>query len=478
VREVADCTTTFALTAEWSSALPVHRVASVDSVVFSTSRPTTTPVTTSRSSVYDVSVDGVHEFFADGVLVHNCSGLTWAAYRSINMEIGRDTYAQARSGQQISPSQLQPGDLIQPNTDHVVMYAGPGMIIQAPTSGQLVTMCPIYFDITSAICYHYPPAQLGPNAYFNPLPQAGLPGVQPGTVAQGPGGTTVQVGPTEEIARNLFSYVFEPGRFSSDVSMLYGSQPGEQEKAFINDEPLIQMVAAMAKAGLRNFASAPNGDFVAYYPDYWGLDGKQAVLSLEDVELKNVQIDLNDDAMATHVYVAGSMDPRGSSFGAMGWLASKGVATVENNWLFQRLTLAAPKVPGEPMLTGMQIMRKFGMRPLVTELAQIQSGPMEFLQAMHIFMTKWAEQYATQVEMTFMPELFPGMRVRMEGFKLQAYVTEVVHSGDFENGFTTKATIMAPSDPTLGRAVTNLATTAEDFMSSAINIIGGTKKAY
>lgn len=427
--------------------------------------------------VYDLMIEGVHEFFANNVLAHNCSGLTWAAYRSIGMEIGRDTYAQARSGQRIAASQLQPGDLIQPNSDHVVMYAGPGMIIQAPTEGQFVLMCPIYFDMSSAICYHYPPAEFGANPSFNPLPQAGLPGVQPGTVAQGPGGTTVQVGPGEDVARNLFSYLFEPGRFSSSISMLYGSQPGEQEKAFINDEPLIQMVTAMAKAGLRNFASAPNGDFIAYYPDYFGLDGKRAVLTLEDIELKNVQIDLNDDAMATHVYVAGSSNPRGGSFGVQGWLKSKGVATVENNWLFQRLTMAAPKVPGETVLTGMQVMQKFGMRPLVTELAQIQSGPMEFLQAMHIFMTKWAEQYATQVEMTFMPELYPGMRVKLEDHSLQVYVTEVIHSGDWENGFTTKATIMAPSDPTLGQAVNNIATTAADFLSSAIDIIGGTKRA-
>ena len=33
------------------------------------------------------------------------------------------------------------------------------------------------------------------------------------------------------------------------------------------------------------------------------------MLTLEDIELKNVQIDLNDDAMATHVYVAGSSNP-------------------------------------------------------------------------------------------------------------------------------------------------------------------------
>ena len=75
-----------------------------------------------------------------------------------------------------------------------------------------------------------------------------------------------------------------------------------------------------------------------------------------------------------------------------------------------------------------------------------------------------------------MPELYPGMRVKLEGHSLQVYVTEVIHSGDWENGFTTRSHHHAPSDPTLGRAVNNIATTAADF-SSAIDIISGTSSA-
>jgi cell wall-associated NlpC family hydrolase len=398
---------------------------------------------------------------ATGPATFDCSGLTQAAYASIGIAIGRNTTAQKGTGVQVSPSQAVPGDLIFPaEYDHVVMYLGGNMIIEAPTEGQNVSTRAIYFNPATAIWRHYPPAVYGgsPVAPFNPNPTT--PGSAPGTIAQGAAGGTVATGSNEPIARNLFTYQFAAGQFASAVSSLFGGQPGTEEKAFINDEPLIQTVQAMAAAGLRNFQSAPDGSITFYYPDYFGLDGKNAILNLEDIECKNVQIDLNDDALATHVYVAGSPNPRGASMGVLGWLMSKGVATVENEWLFRRMQLAAPVVKGQDLITnGTEFMRKFGVRPLTRDMSAIQSGPMEFLMALQLFMTKWAEQYATTIELTFMPELFPGMRLNLVGHGLQVYVTEVTHSGDFESGFTTSAVIMAPSNTLiskLGQTVANM----------------------
>jgi cell wall-associated NlpC family hydrolase len=392
-----------------------------------------------------------------GPATFDCSGLTQAAYASIGVAIGRNTTQQKGTGVQVTPQTAVPGDLIFPvEYDHVVMYLGGNTIIEAPTEGQNVSTRAIYFNPAAAMWRHYPPAEYGgsPVAPFNPNPTT--PGSAPGTIAQGAAGGTVATQSNEPIARNLFTYQFAAGQFASAVSSYFGDQPGTEEKAFINDEPLIQTVQSMCAAGLRNFSSAPNGDFVAYYPDYFGLDGKNAVLNLEDIECKNVQIDLNDDALATHVYVAGSPNPRGASMGVLGWLMSKGVATVENEWLFRRMQLAAPMVPGQTITSGQEMMRKFGVRPLTRDMSAIQSGPMEFLMALQLFMTKWAEQYATTIDLTFMPELFPGMRLNLVGHNLQVYVTEVTHAGDFESGFTTSAVIMAPSNTTLSKIVSQL----------------------
>ena len=101
-------------------------------------------------------------------------------------------------------------------------------------------------------------------------------------------------------------------------------------------------------------------------------------------------------------------------------------------------------------------MERFGARPLVQSMTSIQQGPMEFLAAARLFMLKWAEQYSTQIETTFMPGVFPGMRLNLVGHNLQVYVAEVTHSGDFESGFTTSMTIMAPSNPALLKLQTSV----------------------
>lgn len=404
---------------------------------------------------------------AKGPTSFDCSGLMQYSYRSIGLEIGEDTGQQSGNCEHIPASNLQPGDMIQPDPGHTTMYVKPGWVVHAPKPGDVVQLAPIWFDLNSATCLRVPGAEFGGviPASYDIEKAISNSNARSGTVTTGIGGSA-SVGHTEPIARNLFTYQFAAGQFANGISEMFGGYAGQEEKAFINDEPLIQTVISFAQAGLRNFQSAPNGDFVAYYPDYFGLDGKDAVFTLEDIEMKNVQIDLNDDAMATHVYVSGAPLPNGGGAGGVpGWLASRGVATVENEWLFRRMAAAAPHVPGELLRSGKDIMYRFGARPLTRSMSSVMQGPMELLLSIQLFMTKWAEQYSTVIETTFMPEIFPGMRVHLAQHHLQVYVSEVTHSGDFENGFTTSMTIMAPSNP----VIRNLATDIFNANSSEIN---------
>jgi cell wall-associated NlpC family hydrolase len=413
----------------------------------------------------------------------DCSGLMYYSYRSIGIEIGRDTGSERATMDHIPMSALVPGDLIQPaGEEHVVMFTGAGTVVEAPQPGQNVQERPMGPAEAAGQALHARGCSYGgqPFAAFDPN-LASQPGAAPGTVAGGPNGSTTQTGSNEPIARNLFSYQFAPtGKFTSYVSLLFGngsvSDTGEvgspPEAAFMNDEPLMHTIVSFCKASLRNFQSAPNGDFVAYYPDYWGLDGKRAVVDLEDIEMKNVQIDFNDDALATHVYVAGSASPVGQSLGVFGWLTTKGIATVENEWLFRIMTMASPNVPGSEVTSGKELMKRFGVRPCSQEMSNLAAGPMEFLVAVSLFMEKWAQQYSTTIDITFMPELFPGMRINLVGHNLQVYVTEVVHSGDWENGFTTQATIMAPANTALASVVTNMFSPTGQQSTNLLDMLG------
>lgn len=369
----------------------------------------------------------------------DCSALCWFAYKAIGMDIGRDTLTQAARGQRIQMSQIQPGDLIQPFPTHTFMWLGNGMVVETRTDSEPVTVRPIQYNLADCAIYHFPPASYRGNPMFNP-PELSGPGSAPST------GSTAG-GHTEPLLRNLFSYIFTPGQFQSQVSSMF-----KGDKAYINDEPLIQMVQMAARAGLRHFQSAPNGDFVAFYPDWFGLDGGQAVIHLEDIEMKDVKIDMCDDSLTTHVYVSGDFTGEGLSQGAQAWIQTSGVATVESEWLFQRMLQVAP---GLSSLDSTEILRRFGVRPYHEEYTSVHSPKMEFLLAVQTFMRKWADQYRTHVEFTFMPELFPGMRVNLAGHNLQVYVSEVTHNWDYENGFSTSAVIQAPSSPNGVATMTN-----------------------
>lgn len=68
----------------------------------------------------------------------DCSGLTFAAYRSVGIRLGRTTYEQVTNGVPVSKTQLMPGDLVFPHPGHVQLYLGNGQVIHAPTFGDHV----------------------------------------------------------------------------------------------------------------------------------------------------------------------------------------------------------------------------------------------------------------------------------------------------------------------------------------------------
>ena len=400
---------------------------------------------------YDISVEGDHNFIADGIVVHN-SGLMNYCFRSIGLNIGGWTGQQVANGTPVSPANVQRGDLMffglpsSPEGGHVVMWLGDGTVIHAPNPGDVVKLSSAASynpSLATAIRRYAENGGPDPTAPRTDPLLAG-PGISPntGSTSGAAGGTVVKH--DEQIARNLFSYTFTPAQYISDVAMMWGQFGGHKD--FIDSQPLIQMIQAVCGASLRNFQSAPNGDFIAYYPDYFGLEGKQAVMRLEDIELKDVHINFSDDQLTTHVYIAGDFTSMGNDMGVLGWLSTAGVASVEDEWLFARLSKIGLGDLGSS-LSGAALMARYGVRPYQATITVAGKPELELLLAAQIFMEKWAAQYETRVAFTFMPELLPGMRVVIGDHNLQVYVREVHHMCSYEHGFSTEAIITAPSNP-------------------------------
>jgi peptidoglycan DL-endopeptidase CwlO len=100
-----------------------------------------------RTQIGKPYVAGMH-----GPDSYDCSGLTSAAYRKVGHVMIQYSQAQFAAGRKIAVSALQPGDLVFFAFDptdwstihHVAIYAGDGMMVEAPHTGAFVRVSDIW----------------------------------------------------------------------------------------------------------------------------------------------------------------------------------------------------------------------------------------------------------------------------------------------------------------------------------------------
>ena len=81
-----------------------------------------------------------YQWASAGPNSYDCSGLTYAAWKSVGVSLPRTSRSQYGAGSPVSRSNLQPGDLVffYSPISHVSLYAGNGQIIDAPRPGKVV----------------------------------------------------------------------------------------------------------------------------------------------------------------------------------------------------------------------------------------------------------------------------------------------------------------------------------------------------
>ncbi|MGW7540011.1 C40 family peptidase [Streptomyces sp. NPDC054770] len=78
----------------------------------------------------------------------DCSSLMQASYKAGGISISRTTYTQVKEGEAVSVDALKPGDLLFTRgtaevPEHVGMFIGQGLVLQAPHSGDVVKISPL-----------------------------------------------------------------------------------------------------------------------------------------------------------------------------------------------------------------------------------------------------------------------------------------------------------------------------------------------
>ncbi len=84
-------------------------------------------------------------FAAAGPNAYDCSGLTMAAWGHAGVSLPHFAASQYNYGTHVARSQLEPGDLVffYNPIGHVAIYIGNGMIVHAPTEGDVVKVVPL-----------------------------------------------------------------------------------------------------------------------------------------------------------------------------------------------------------------------------------------------------------------------------------------------------------------------------------------------
>lgn len=222
-------------------------------------------------------------------------------------------------------------------------------------------------------------------------------------------------------------------------------------RSLMNDVPLLPTIQQVVNASMRSFCSAPNGDFIAWFPDYFNIYNTLGVIQIQDIELQDFTIQWSDLSMVTHQFAAGTYSPISSGTSSIGGLISTaneittgGVATIDFPALLENLLSLNPN---DPTFSSTGIYNRFGARPNYQELGVIMGPMAEFWYAVYLFQMNWASQFGANVPLVFMPELYPGMIMQIASKNFQVYVSSVTHTWNLAEGggFTTSAVVTAPS---------------------------------
>jgi cell wall-associated NlpC family hydrolase len=239
--------------------------------------------------------------------------------------------------------------------------------------------------------------------------------------------------------------------FDSDAAVVAEAFTGV--RALLPDTPLLPYVGNLVTSTLRSYSSAPNGDFIAWFPDYYGLWGTAAIMQIEPVELQDFTVFWDDTYLVTHQYTAAppaiGVDLATATMENVGpviAVTTTGIATIDIPGIMYALFGLEPTQAAAQKFINF-VYTRFGARPDYQQLPGVVGPQGEFFSALYLFMQNWAYQYNADISLTFMPELWPGMLIQVPTFGFQAYVTTVTHSFQFGPGgyFNTTVNIAAPA---------------------------------
>jgi cell wall-associated NlpC family hydrolase len=101
-----------------------------------------------RATVLQTALAYMGDPYVEGGASHagiDCSGLTMVAYQAVGIQLAHYVPTQDAAATTVPASEAKPGDMVvYDNEDHVGLYLGDGLVLQAPHPGEVVDIVPMY----------------------------------------------------------------------------------------------------------------------------------------------------------------------------------------------------------------------------------------------------------------------------------------------------------------------------------------------
>lgn len=277
------------------------------------------------------------------------------------------------------------------------------------------------------------------------------------------GSSTVQSEANKQ-ARNeamkLFKFVNFYNPEKSIESQLLGSWSGSPSTGLYlaNDVPALDYVKTCCHASLRSFMSAPDGSFAAFVPDWFALldpsNAAKSTLTIPAVETIKFHADIDKSSYVSHYFLTTEESAQGANAygtltngsaglsGVYAYMTSHGTITMQHQAeALQKLM----DISATGCDTLEELMQRWGISVKTEHNEYIQDPRLTSLYALYQFLKYWANCFKTSVQITFRPEVIPGIRLLFPSAgNVSLYVSSVTHTWSASNGGRTSVTVNSP----------------------------------